>query len=266
MLIARTYKNTLLRNLSAESIERLRLHPVTFELLHEIEFPGDPIKHLLFVEEGMAAMATTFDDGSQVGVGMYGYESVIGVSALLGTKRSYRRIYTQIAGSGYSSPVEAAIQEFQRGGDFQTLALRYVDVQLVQAAQSAACNAKHSVEQRLARWLLHCVNRVHSDTYALSHDSLADMLGSSRPTITLAAGLFKERKLIEYSRGVMRIIDIEGLEKRACECSRILKDYCDDYTKTLPDALGIAKKVPSSSIPLLSEVALRTGSPATPLG
>jgi CRP-like cAMP-binding protein len=80
------FKNTLLRALDGDIVERLRLQPVKFELKHEIEYPGDPIDRLYFLEEGMASMTTTFKDGSQVEVGMFGYESVIGVSALMGTK------------------------------------------------------------------------------------------------------------------------------------------------------------------------------------
>ena len=88
------FKNTLLKHLDAEIIERLSLQPVKFELRHEIEYPGNPIEHLFFVEEGMASMTTTFSDGSQVEVGMFGYGSVIGVSALMGVKRSLNRICT----------------------------------------------------------------------------------------------------------------------------------------------------------------------------
>src|SRR5450432_2560786 len=147
-----TFKNTLLRHLDGEIIERLSLRPVTFELRHEIEFPGRTIEHLFFVEEGMASMTATFDDGSQVEVGMFGYASVIGVPALMGAKRSLNRIYTQIEGCGYSCTIEAARKEFCRGGAFQALMLRFVQAQLVQAAQSTGCNAKHNMEQRLARW------------------------------------------------------------------------------------------------------------------
>lgn len=103
-----TFKNSLLRNLGLQVIQRLCLQPVTFELLREIEFPGNPVANLFFVEEGMASMTTTFGDGSQVEVGMFGYESVIGVSALMGTKRSLNRVYTQIAGHGYSCSTEVA--------------------------------------------------------------------------------------------------------------------------------------------------------------
>src|ERR1035437_604767 len=161
------FKNALLKALDAEVIARLHLRPVTFELEHELEFPGNSIDNLFFVEEGMASMTTTFKNGSQVEVGMFGYESVIGVSALMGTKRSLNRVYTQIAGNGYSSPVEVAREEFGLGGSFQPLALRYVQAQLLQALQSAGCNAAHDFEQRLARWLLICADRAHCNTFKM---------------------------------------------------------------------------------------------------
>jgi CRP-like cAMP-binding protein len=176
-------------------------------------------------------MTTTFKDGSQVEVGMFGYESVVGVSALMGTKKSLNRVYTQIAGHGYSCLVEDARREFSLGGDFQFLALRYVQAQLVQAMQSAGCNAKHTFEQRLARWLLICADRAHVNTFKISHEFLADMLGGRRPTISTTAGILKRKGLIEYSRGEIRILDVPGLTKASCECYLILKDYLDNYTK-----------------------------------
>jgi CRP-like cAMP-binding protein len=217
--------------LDREVIARLRLHRVTFELEHEIEFPGRPIEHIFFVEAGMASMTTTFRDGSQVEVGMFGYESIIGVSALMGTKRSLNRVYTQIAGYGYSSPVEAARREFNLGGQFHFLALRYVQAQLVQAIQSAGCNATHSFEQRLARWLLICADRANGNTFKMSHEFLADMLGSTRSTVSITAALLKHEKLIDYTRGVMHILDKHGLEKRACECYQVIKDHLDNYAE-----------------------------------
>jgi CRP-like cAMP-binding protein len=226
-----TFKNSLLRNLEAEVIARLCLSPVTFELGHEIEFPGVPIHHLFFVEEGMASMTTTFKDGSQVEVGMFGYEGVIGVSALMGTKRSLNRVYTQIAGHGYSSPVEIARAEFRAGGTFQFLALRYVQAQLVQTAQSAGCNAKHNLEQRLAGWLLLCADRARTNHFKMPQEFLADMLGTTRPTVSLGAGHLKEEGLIEYNRGAISILNVEGLERKACECYRIIKDHLDNYAE-----------------------------------
>ena len=225
------YKNTLLKALGADIIERLRLQPVNFELKHEIENPGEPIRHLYFLEEGMASMTTTFKDGSQVEVGMFGYESVIGVSALMGTKRSLNRVYTQIAGRGYSCDVEDARREFRLGGAFQFLALRYVQAQLVQAMQSAGCNAKHNFEQRLARWLLICADRAHINTFKISHEFLADMLGGRRPTVSTTAGILRRKGLIQYTRGEIRILDVPGLTRNSCECYLIIKDYLDNYTK-----------------------------------
>ena len=225
------FKNTLLKALDGDIVERLRLQPVEFELKHEIEYPGDPIDRLYFLEEGMASITTTFKDGSQVEVGMFGYESVIGVSALMGTKKSLNRVYTQIAGHGYSCPVEDARREFRLGGYFQLLALRYVQAQLVQAMQSAGCNAKHNFEQRLARWLLICADRAHSDTFKISHEFLADMLGGRRPTISTTAAILKRKGLIEYTRGEIRILDVPGLMKTSCECYLIIKDYLDNYTE-----------------------------------
>lgn len=223
------FKNTLLQHMDKDTIDRLHLKPVKFEVRHEIEYPGRPIEHLFFVEEGMASMTATFKDGSQVEVGMFGYASVIGVSALMGTKLSLNRVYTQIEGSGYSCTVEAARAEFCRGDAFQALMLRYVQAQLVQAAQSAACNAKHNMEQRLARWLLLCSDRANAETFKISQEFLSDMLGSTRPTVSIAAGTLKEEGLIEYNRGVIRILDADGLEGRACECHRVIKSYLDDY-------------------------------------
>jgi CRP-like cAMP-binding protein len=227
----RIFRNSILKTVDREVVARLCLHPVVFEVEHELEFPGQPIDHLFFVEEGMASMTTTFLDGSQVEVGMFGFEGVIGISALMGTKRSLNRVYTQIPGHGYSCAIEVARREFELGGEFQSLALRYVQSQLLQAAQSAGCNAKHDLDQRLARWLLLCADRAHSNVFALSQEFIADMLGSTRPTVSTAAGLLKESGLIQYSRGVIRLLDVAKLEARACECYRVIKDHLDNYTE-----------------------------------
>ena len=228
---ARAFRNALLTAMDIDTIRRLHLQPVAFELEHEIEYPGTLIDNLYFIEEGMASMTTTFENGSQVEVGMFGYESVIGVSALMGTKRSLNRVYTQIAGSGYSAPLEAAKAEFRLGGLFQTLALRYVQTQLVQAIQSAGCNATHNFKQRLARWLLICADRARCNTFKMSQEFLADMLGNTRSTVSITAAQLKHEKLIDYTRGVIHILNSRGLEKKACECYDIIKHHLDNYTQ-----------------------------------
>ncbi len=225
------YKNTLLKRLRPDVVKRLNLKPVEFELEHEIEYPGKTIDHLFFLEEGMASMTTTFQDGSQVEVGMFGFESVIGISALMGSKRSLNRVYTQIAGHGFSSPVEAGRAEFCRGEQFQSLALRYVQAQLLLAAQSAGCNAKHELGQRLARWLLICSDRAHNNSFKMSHEYLGEMLGVTRPTISATAAIFKEKGILDYSRGQLHILDRAALEKNCCECYRVIKDHLDNYAE-----------------------------------
>jgi CRP-like cAMP-binding protein len=225
------FKNLILKALDRETIARLALVPVVFEVEHEIEFPGDAICHLYFVEEGMASITTTFSNGAQVEVGMFGYESIIGVSALMGTKQSLNRVYTQIAGSGYSCSLEAGRREFKRDGVFQLLALRYVQTQLLQAMQSAGCNAQHEVDQRLARWLLICSDRAQTTTFKMSHDYLAHMLGNSRPSVSQAAAMLKGEGLIEYTRGVIHIPDVKQLEAKACECYQVIKKHLDSYAE-----------------------------------
>ena len=224
-----SFKNTILSRLEPDSIERLKLSPVQFEVGHEIEYPGKAISNLFFVEKGMASMTTTFEDGAQVEVGMFGYESIIGVSALMGTKQSLNRVYTQVEGHGYLTPVDAGRAEFERAGLFQKLALRYVQAQLVQTMQSAGCNSKHHLEQRLARWLLITADRVHSNSFAMSQEFLADMVGNTRSTVSRAAATLKDEALIDYNRGQVSILDLEGLRQRTCECYAIIKKHLDNY-------------------------------------
>ena len=145
------FKNTILQHLAPETVGRLKLRKVQLPLLHNLEVPGEPIDNLFFIEEGIGSMTTCFADGSQVETSMFGYESAVGVSALMGTKHSLNAVFMQLAGYGYAAPVKAARAEFERNGDFQRLTLRYVQAQLTLSTQNAACNAMHSHEQRLQR-------------------------------------------------------------------------------------------------------------------
>jgi CRP-like cAMP-binding protein len=228
---ASRYKNTLLQHLPLAVIRRLDLREVKLEVGREIEFPGSSIHHLFFIEEGIGSMTITFNNGSQVEACMFGYESVIGVSALMGTKQSLNRIYMQLAGHGFSSRVEVARAEFNLCQDFHHLALRYVQAQLTQATQSAGCNVKHDLEQRLARWLLICVDRANARTFPMSQEFIADMLGVTRSSVSVVAGQLKEQGLIEYARGVVHVPDSHALEKKACECYRIVKEHLDNYAE-----------------------------------
>ena len=225
------YNNTLLKHFDRETLDRLQLKPVKLELMHELAVPGQSIDYLYFVEAGMGSMTIVFKNGDQVEVGMFGYESVVGISALMGAKRSLNHIFMQLPGHGYSCPVPVAITEFRRNGIFHDLALRYVQAQLTQATQSAACNAIHNQEQRLARWLLITSDRIQSDVVDISQEFLAQMLGSTRTTVTGVAISLREKGLIDYRRGSIRILDAAGLEQHACECYLVVKDHLNNIAE-----------------------------------
>lgn len=225
------FRNTVLRHLDAATIARLELRPVHLELKRDLEIPGQTIENMYFLEEGIGSMTAVFEDGAQVEVSMFGYESAVGVSALMGTKHSLNRIFMQLAGRGFSCPIGTARQEFARGGKFQALALRYVQTQLTQSMQNAACNALHSHEQRLAKWLLICCDRAHTDTLEVAQEFVSMMLGSTRSTVSIAAHAFKEQGLIDYSRGKVKVLKADLLEREACECYRVVRDHLENLAE-----------------------------------
>ncbi len=223
------YANLILKHLEPAVVDRLSLRPVVLEIRHVIEAPGETVQYIYFLEAGMGSMTVPFEDGSEVEVGMFGYESVVGVSALMGVRKSLNRIFMQIPGEGYTALLPTAQAEFDRGEQFHHLALRYVQAQLTQAAQSAACNAKHDLSQRLARWLLICADRANSTTFSMSQEFLGEMIGASRPTVSIAATAFREAGLIDYHRGRLNILDRHRLEQAACECYCVVRNHLDNY-------------------------------------
>lgn len=226
-----TYRNTLLQSLDEHTIQRLHLEPVDLPLRHPIETPGKAVRNVFFLEAGIASVTICFKDGFEVEAGMYGYDSVSGISAFMGARQNLNASYMQIAGHGYSCQVENARAEFQRAGHFNALALKAVQAQFAQSMQSAGCNAHHEIGPRLARWLLLCADKTDSEKFALSHEFLSTMLGSRRSTVTVAAGLLKKANLIRYTRGNVEILDRHSLEAQACECYRILRGYLRDTSE-----------------------------------
>jgi len=219
------FKNRLLHRFNADIIRRLDLQPVELPVNREIEFPGNPIDHLFFIEEGIASMTATFHDGFQVEIALAGTEAVLGASVLMGTRRSLNRVYMQVGGRGFMTKTALASSEFKRGELFHDLTLRYLQAQFIQSAQTAGCNAHHTVEQRLARWLLLCADRNGDRILPLSHEYIADMLGVQRSTVTVVAGRFQQKQLIQYTRGKIRLLNLEGLQEEACECYRVVRDH-----------------------------------------
>lgn len=223
------FKNTVLRNLPADSIERLQLSPLQLQTEHVIETPGREIRKLYFIEEGCGSMTTMFKDGSQVEASLFGNEAVIGASALIGTKRSLNNIYMQIPGHGFISNIKAADREFRTCERFRDIVLRSVQAQLMQTAQTAGCNARHDAMQRMSRWLLLCADRVYSNELGLTHEFLGHMLGVRRSTASVTAEELQRRGYIDYRRGKIKILDRAGLEETACECYRVVKEHLENY-------------------------------------
>jgi CRP-like cAMP-binding protein len=184
---------------------------------------GQPT-HAYFLEEGMASVVVGTTNGNTVEVGMVGIDGVVGVPLLLGAGSAPGRTFMQIAGSGFRIEAQALKDEFERPGQLRQYLQKYVLGLMVQTAQTAACNRLHNIEERLARWLLTCRDRVDSDRLNLTHDFLGQMLGAPRTTVTLAAGLLHRAGMIDYTRGVVTIQDRKALENTACECYRIVRD------------------------------------------
>ena len=227
--MSQLFKNILLQRLDSAAVERLSLQRVKLPVGREIERPGSRIANLFFIEEGIASMTATFEDGFQVEIALAGPESVLGTSSMMGTRRSLNRVYMQVAGYGYASSMALATEEFLRGEKFHDLTLRYVQAQFIQSAQTAGCNAHHNVQQRMARWLLLCADRIGDRIIPLSQEYMAQMLGVRRPSVTIVANQLRKLDLIEYKRGKIKLLDIAGLESMACECYRVVRDHLHSF-------------------------------------
>jgi CRP-like cAMP-binding protein len=223
------FKNMLLRSLSPDAAMRLELRETSLSAFREIESIGGEIRHVVFLEDGVASITTTFHNGLQAEVGMAGYESVLGSSVLLGARRSLNRVYMQNEGWGYLSPASAALKEFQRQGEFQRQVLRYTQAQLLQSMQTAGCNARHNVQQRLARWLLLCDDRLDSRPFLSSQAFISEMLGVRRTSVSVESCKFQEQGLISCSRGKIAVLDRPGLERKSCECYHVVRDHLQNY-------------------------------------
>ena len=154
----------------------------------------------------------------------------------MGVRRSLNPIFMLLEGFGYACPAEVARAEFEHSGLFRRLALRYVQMQLTLSTQNAACNATHTYEQRLARWLLICSDRAASDNLDLAQDFVSEMLGSTRSTISIAAAHLKAKGLIDYHRGKIILLKKVELEEEACECYRVVRDHLESVREFREEA------------------------------
>jgi CRP-like cAMP-binding protein len=219
-LSTQTIKNRLLTELQPQDLAELIGHLNTVNLpkkqiLYEV---GAPLEHIYFIEEGLASVLTTMEDGASSEVGMVGPEGLIGVSALLGGSTSAQHVVMQLPGRGHHIPATRCKTVFDRNPGVREVVLRFIEDLLNLSSQTAGCNRLHSVEQRSARWLLMASDRTGSNVLPLTQEFLAAMLGVRRSGVSEAASELQRSGLIRYRRGVITIIDRAGLEKTACEC------------------------------------------------
>ncbi len=218
------YKNRILKALSKADLSRIAPHLSRVTLEQQDNLINGEASHGYFMEEGIASVVVTVANGDTVEVGVIGIDGLVGLPILLGTGSAPGRTFIQIAGSGLRIEAKHLKNEYERAGNLRQHLQRYTQGFLVQTAQTAACNRLHNIEERLARWLLTCRDRIESDELRLTHDFLSQMLGAPRTTVTLAAGLLHHAGLISYSRGVVTIQNRDKLEDAACECYSIVRD------------------------------------------
>jgi CRP-like cAMP-binding protein len=186
--------------------------------------PNDPLEFVYFPNAGMVSLVIETEDGRTVEVGEVGKEGFAGIPAAVGMRRSQVREVVQIAGDGFRVRVDALQRVLRSSPELRRILTRYAVGQGMQIAQTAACNRLHNIVQRLARWLLITQDRVDSPTLAITHDFLATMLGTDRPTVSSAAGTLQKKGAIEWTRGEVRVLSRAKLEKCACECYAAIRE------------------------------------------
>jgi CRP-like cAMP-binding protein len=216
-------KNRILSALTEDDFNHLRSNLCSVSLPHKgvLHEQNGLIEHVYFIEEGVASVLTVTGNGAMSEVGMIGTEGVVGVSALLGARTSAQHVIVQVPGVALRMDASRCKAAFDQRPEMQALVLRFVDAFINLSAQTAGCNLRHSAEQRCARWLLMASDRARSNTIPMTHNFLSSMLGIRRTGVTAIAGVFQQSGLIEYRRGLVRLIDRRGLEAAACECYRI---------------------------------------------
>jgi len=192
------------------------------EILHE---PGEKIAFTYFLNHGMTSLVALSGDGRSVEVGIVGKEGMVGMSLTVGLLRGTFRAIMQMSGSGLRIRSEIFQEVLLCSSTLRSELGRFALMQGMQVAQLAACNRLHEVEQRLIRWLLMCQDRVDSQLLPLTHEFLAQMLGTGRPSVTLAVAALENAGMIENLRGTVRILNRKKLEKAACECYGVIQHF-----------------------------------------
>jgi CRP-like cAMP-binding protein len=221
-LLARLPKNEYKRLLPKLKIVNLILGEVLYE-------PGDVIKYVYFPNDSIISLISELSETSWLEVGIVGNEGMAGLAVFMGVGSSPTRCLVQGSGSAMRMSSAAVRTEANRLGGFHRLLHRYSHSLLTQVSQSSACNRFHLVDARLARWLLMTHDRLGVEKFPLTQEFLSTMLGVRREGVSKAAGALQAAKLIRYSRGMITLLNLRGLEAKSCHCYAIIKAETDTY-------------------------------------
>ncbi|HTC53652.1 MAG TPA: Crp/Fnr family transcriptional regulator [Steroidobacteraceae bacterium] len=207
-----------------------RFEPVELRLSEVLCTSGERMPYAYFPIQSFVSLIAPLDGHVGLEVGLVGDEGMVGSSLVLGIETAPVHALVQGAGPAWRVETAVLLKELTRSPALRQLLSRYLYVTLTQMVQTTACTRFHLVEARLARWLLMTRDRAHADRFYITHTFLSHMLGVRRAGITRAAVALRKRNLIRYSRGVLTVVDGDGLEQAACSCYTTLKN---DYTLVL---------------------------------
>lgn len=216
--------NKLLTALPGEDFARLlpHLEPVSLSGSEDLYGFGEPIRDVYFPETSVISHLHILADGSTTEAAMIGREGMTGLSFIFASPTPTHWTQVVIPGTALRARAEVIREEFARGGAMQRLLLSYAGARIEQVSQRAICNGRHTIDERLCSWLLMVQDRAGDDRLPLTQEQIARHLGTRRSGITEAAIVLRDRQIIDYSRGQIRITDRPALEMIACECYRTL--------------------------------------------
>ncbi len=216
----RAVGNGILLTISDDEFQTLRPHLefVCLNIQQILQEPGEKIEHAYFLNSGLVSLLVVTSDARSVEVAIVGREGFVGSPLAVHVRNSSQRAMVQVPGDAFRIRSDVMDSVLPTLPGFKECLNHYILLQSLQVSQLAACNRLHEIEQRLARWLLMSHDRVRADKFPITHDLLAQMLGSGRPSVTVAAGTLQRAGLIEYTRGAVTVLNRKGLEDAACEC------------------------------------------------
>jgi CRP-like cAMP-binding protein len=226
--------NKILTTLPHEEFERLRpkLREVSFELGEIVYLPEQKMDYAYFINSGIISWLATVENGNTVEAGVIGPEGIAGVAIVLGANSTPNQGLAQSEVMASRIDAMDLIAEFRQNGKLSEMILRFVQSMFTQVAQTAACNRLHTLDQRLARWLLMTHDRVGESTLPMTQEFMSHMLGVRRAGVSVAANSLRQQRLIDYHRGDIVIVDRPGVERISCECYKIVKQEYDAYLDT----------------------------------